>query len=170
MSGRERLVRASSAGCSHVPTTCPPVQLVRVRRRESSSRIVRPLAPLMSPTPLRETICNFVTEPRSRAPGGWHRITCPDESARSCRARPGDALPGRDLDRSQTGVPARALTAAASDASAQTVVQLRTGVAGVQHVQEMVRRTLPAGATRSSIDWPSNRLAKIAEAQSAGPN
>jgi len=50
------------------------------------------------------------------------------------------------------------------------VAQLRTGVACVQHVQEMVRRTLPAGATRSSIDWPSNRLAKIAEAQSAGPN
>lgn len=48
------------------------------------------------------------------------------------------------------------------------VAQLRTGVAGAQHVQEMVRRTLPAGATRSSLDGASNRLTKIAEAKSAG--
>ena len=50
------------------------------------------------------------------------------------------------------------------------VAPLRTGVAGVQHVLEMVRRTLPAGATHSSFDRLSNRPTKIAEAKSVGPN
>lgn len=50
------------------------------------------------------------------------------------------------------------------------VAPLRTGVFGVRHVLEMVRRTLPAGATRSSLEGPSNRFTKIAEARSVGPN
>jgi hypothetical protein len=120
------------------------------------SRMVRLLAGLMALNTATKkqfaiSLRNYGTADRELLVTGIGLVSCPDESARSCRARHGDALPGRDLDRSQTGVPARALKAAASDSSAQPSSRpLRTGVVGVQHVLEMGRRTLPAGATRSS--------------------
>jgi len=135
--------------------TSPPVLLQRVRRRESSSRIVRLLAPLISLNTATNKQSAISLRNRGTADRGLlvAGIGLPALMNRLGHVEPDMAM--RYLDVTLTDLK-REFQLASSKQQHLTpqpnppVAPLRTGAASVQHVPKMVRRTLPAGATRPS--------------------